>query len=316
MDQARQYFQQNSSMISTVVFIVLALLVVYIVYTYLYPSDDPSYVQFLDREKDARKSPIALKKNGKAPAIFTGGDFTLSFWIYVDDWNYRVASYKPLFNLGPMATSSQNRSVLVGMLTPMQNGLMIRGATTGSTNSNQGPDITMPDARTQVLNGQTSQSMFSSTVDSPCDIKEVPLQRWVCVTIVSSGRVLDVYMNGKLSRSCVLDSILQVPMGDIYLSLGSFGGRYASVQMWNVQLTPDVIYGVYQMGPTQTKRSIFTDFAKYFNLNVSFTGSSPGGSLPGFSNPFCCNSAPHAGSCGAAGLTPAAGSGGLAPIGK
>lgn len=276
MDQAKLYLQQNSSMITTVVFIVLALLIIYVVYSYLYPSDDPSYVQFLDREKDARKSPIALKKNGKAPAIFTGGDFTLSFWVYVDDWNYKAASYKPLFNLGPLATSSQSRSVLVGMLTPMQNGLMIRGATTGSTNSNQGPDITMPDARTQLLNGQTSQSMFSSTVDTPCDIKEVPLQRWICITIVSSGRVLDVYMNGKLTRSCVLDSILQVPMGDIYLSLGSFGGRYASVQMWNVQLTPDVIYGVYQMGPSQTQHNIITDISKYLGVNVTFTGSIPG----------------------------------------
>jgi len=64
------------------------------------------------------------------------------------------------------------------------------------------------------------------------------------------------------------------------------------VQMWNQQLTPDVIYGIYQMGPTQAQHNIFTDIAKYFNLNVSFTGSAPGQPVPGSasaasqSNPF------------------------------
>jgi len=275
MDQVRQYFQQNAGWLSSIVFIVFAAIVVYVVYSYLYPSDDPSHVTFLTYETDARKPPIPLNKGGKTPPIFTGGDFTLSFWVYIDDWNYQVAKYKPLFNLGPAITpSNARRSVLVGMMTPLQNGLMIRGATTGNTQI--GPDITQPDQYKALLAGQTSQTMFDSTVDSPCDIKEIPLQRWCCVTIVSSGRVLDVYMNGKLSRSCVLDSVLQVPMGDMYLSLGAFGGRYSSVQMWNVQLTPDVIYGVYQMGPTQTQHNVITDVSKYLGVNVTFSGSIPG----------------------------------------
>jgi hypothetical protein len=58
--------------------------------------------------------------------------------------------------------------------------------------------------------------------------------------------------------------------------------------MWNQQLTPDVIYGIYQMGPTQAQHDIFTDIAKYLNLNVSFTGSAPGQPIPtaGGGNPF------------------------------
>jgi len=284
MDQARQYVQQNGGWISSLMFIVFAAVVIYVVYTYLYPSDDPSHVTFLSYETDARKSPIHLKKGGVTPPIFTGGDFTLSFWVYIDDWNFQAAKYKPLFNLGPMSTSGQSRSVLVGMLTPLQNGLMIRGATMG--NSQIGPDITQPDQYRALLAGQTSQTMFDTTLDSPCDVKEVPLQRWCCVSIVSSGRVLDVYMNGKLSRSCVLESVLQIPIGPIILSLGTFGGRYSSVQMWNVQLTPDVIYGIYQMGPTQTQHNIITDVSKYLGVNVTFSGSTPGQANSAMNDPF------------------------------
>jgi len=288
MDQLRDYAQQNGGMITSIIFIGVASLILYVVYTYLYPADDPTYVQFLQREVDSRKGPVTLKHGGKTPAIFTGGDFTLSFWIYIDDFNYQVAKYKPLFNIGPLitATSSTSRSVLVGMLTPYKNGLMIRGAT--STPPSAVPDITVPSVRATMLSGQTSAAMFQNTLESPCDVNDVPLQRWSCVTIVSSGRTLDVYMNGKLSRSCILDSILQVPVGNnpCYLSLGEFGGRYASVQMWNQQLTPDVIYGIYMMGPSQAQHSIITDISKFMGLNVTFTGSTPGQTNGSAQDPF------------------------------
>lgn len=278
MDQIRDYAQQNSGMITSIIFIGVACLILYVVYSYLYPADDPSYVQFLQREVDSRTGPVALKHGGKTPTIFTGGDFTLSFWIYIDDFNYQVAKYKPLFIIGPQLTvnTTTSRSVLVGMLTPYKNGLMIRGAT--STPPSSVPDITVPSVRTSMMTGQTSAAMFQNTLDAPCDVNDVPLQRWSCVTIVSSGRTLDVYMNGKLSRSCILDSILQVPSSNnpCYLSLGQFGGRYASVQMWNQQLTPDVIYGIYMMGPSQAQHSIITDISKFLGLNVTFTGSTPG----------------------------------------
>jgi len=298
MDQATQYVQQNSGMFSTIFFIVFALVILYVVYTYLYPADDPTYVQFLNKEVDARHQPVSLKHNGLAPSIFTGGEFTLSFWLYIDDWNYKVASYKPLFNLGPPVTHVNTQSVLTGMLTPYQNGLMVRAAAVASssrpapgatpTTSDATPDITLASVRSSLLQQQTGVNMFQSTVDTPCDIKDVPLQRWVCTTIVSSGRVLDVYMDGKLARSCVLENVVKVPRGKIFLTLGDFGGRFSSVQMWNQQLTPDVIYGIYMMGPTQTQHDLFTGIAKYLNLNVSFTGSAPGQPIPSAAavNPF------------------------------
>ena len=76
----------------------------------------------------------------------------------------------------------------------------------------------------------------------------------------------------------MLDNVVHVPRGRLQLRLGEFGGRYSSIQMWTQQLTPDAIYGIYQMGPTQAKHDIFTTIAKWLNINVSFTGSA---SVPG-----------------------------------
>ena len=291
MQQATDYVQNNKSMLTTVAFIVVILLILYAVYSYLYPAADPTYVQLLQNEADARKPPIPLK--GSIPAIYTGGDFTLSFWIYIDDWNYMSSKYKFLFALSPKNVVANSQSPLVGVLTPLKNGLVVRGNVKSGavappngvlSSGSAAPDINEEKNLQSLLNQQTSTTMFESTIgDSLCDVKEVPLQRWVCITIVSSGRVLDVYMDGKLNRSCVLDNVITVPRGPLQLRLGDyggFGGRYSSVQMWGTQLTPDVIYGIYQMGPDQTQHDIFSDLSRWLNLNVSFSGSAPGQPVP------------------------------------
>jgi hypothetical protein len=291
MDQASEFVQQNSGTLGTVAFLAVLIAILYVVYTYLYPSDDPTFTQFLRGDADARK-PVHIK--GKMPAIYTGGDFTLSFWVYVDDWNYKASSYKSVLTIRPIMHDATSHYPLVIAMTPMRNSLMVRADTLPDTGASSAPlnpqgqqstgdatpNINIESNFFNLLGGQTSMNMFQSTVDTPCDLKEIPLQRWVCVTIVSSGRVLDVYMDGKLTRSCVLDNVLAVPRGPLELVVGQaggFGGRIASIQMWNQQLTPDVIYGVYQMGPSQASHNIFTDMAKWLNINVSFTGALPGG---------------------------------------
>lgn len=288
MEAASEFVQQNRGILGTVAFLAVCIGLLYLAYSYLYPEDDPTYTRFMEGEADARK-PIHLKR-GRVPAIYTGGDFTLSFWMYVDDWNYRVSASKLLFAISPASMGQNSRSPLVGVLTPLKNSLLVRANTVSggssvpapgaSTASNAGPDITVESNLQALLNQQTSMTMFENPVDTPCDVKEVPLQRWVNVTIVSSGRVLDIYMDGKLSRSCVLDNVVHVPRGRLQLRLGEFGGRYSSIQMWTQQLTPDAIYGIYQMGPTQAKHDIFTTISKWLNINVTFTGSAPGEPVP------------------------------------
>lgn len=299
MDEVTEFAEQNKGILGTVAFLAFLIAILYVIYTYLYPAVDPTYTNFLKGEHDARH---AIRIHKPVPAIYTGGDFTFSFWMYIDDWNYKVASNKFLFAISPDPAVPTSTSPLVGMLTPIQNGLVVRANTVTAqqqppaappaaptpTTGGGSPDITIEANLQAMLNQQSSFAMYQSTVDTPCDIKEVPLQRWVNVTIVSSGRVLDVYIDGKLSRSCVLENVVNVPRGPLRLRLGEnggFGGRYASVQMWSQAMTPDVIYGIYMMGPTQGVHNIFTDLAKWLNLNVTFTGPVASGTQAP-SNPF------------------------------
>lgn len=308
MDQATAFVQNNGSMIGTVVFIVLALILLYVIYSYIYPAADPSYVQLLQNEADAR-SPVPI--SNRPPTIHTGGDFTISMWIYVDDWNYRVASPKFLF-----AIQNQDLKIpIVAILNPYKNNMTVGVNAVGSSSA---PSLTDYGTLVNLLTNKISMSMFDSGIgsgaepypnvgplgpggtqqnpepgDNTVEVKEIPLQRWTCLTFVSSGssKLLDIYVDGKLTRSTVFSNMPKVPRGPLSVRLGEFGGfggRYSSVQMWNQQLTPDAIYGIYMMGPTQSQHNILTDISKYLNLNVSFTGSAPGQPIQTTapSNPF------------------------------
>ena len=307
MDQATAFVQNNGSMIGTVVFIVLALIVLYVIYSYIYPASDPTFVQLLQNEADAR-SPVPI--SAKLPPLHTGGDFTISMWIYIDDWNYRVASPKFLFSIENPVTG---KMPIVAILNPYKNNMTVGVNAPGNGTS---PSLTDYQTLSDLMANKISMSMFDSGIgsapiqpsppfpangsvpspgDNTVEVKEIPLQRWACLTFVSSGssKLLDIYVDGKLTRSTVFNSILHVPRGHGPLifklgAFGGFGGRYSSVQMWNQQLTPDVIYGIYMMGPTQSQHNILTDISKYLNLNVSFTGSAPGQPIQTVapSNPF------------------------------
>ena len=299
MDQVSGFVSQNGSWLGPVVLGLVLIGVVYMIYTYLYAGQDPTYTLLLDGEAVAR-APVTLTTT-KVPRISTGTDFTLSLWFYVDDYNYNASLPKYLFTLGPDLLHDHSKYVLVSLLGASTNDLIIRANSqmpSGSTAPAPGsipaatgaatPDITGALTLNNMLSQKTSMAMFQSTVGAtdaltPCDIRDVPLQKWVNLTVVVSGRTMDVYLDGKLSRSCVLDGMVNVPHGKLRLRMGEaggFGGRVSYVQMWASQLTPDAIYGIYQMGPARAKTNLFQRLAKFLDLDVTFTGPAPGEPAP------------------------------------
>jgi len=102
-----------------------------------------------------------------------------------------------------------------------------------------------------------------------CDIPNVDMQRWISITVVLSGRTIDVYMDGKLVRSCVTRSYYKVDATGIKLKLterGGFDGYLNSVSTYNKALTPAEIYTTYELGPTGKS----ADFGK--TISSLFTG--------------------------------------------
>lgn len=112
--------------------------------------------------------------------------------------------------------------------------------------------------------------------DNTCDIKELPLQKWLNICIVMVGKTLDIYLDGKLVKTCIYKNYFRVDQaggGPVlsYLQGGSphgFDGQFSRLQVFNTALTPDDIYKNYLAGPTGS--SVTNDPASF--IKYLFTG--------------------------------------------
>jgi hypothetical protein len=167
---------------------------------------------------------------------------------------------------------------LLGVLYPSENKMMIRAyqsktrVTEGFAAQDDGidfqtADMTLMNNFSKMFQGRLSSKSLNGTMDFPlCDIQNIPLQKWVCLSIVMNGRVMDVYMDGKLARSCVLPGTPIVEEGPNYLSLGlqgGWGGSISTTRFYGYALTPGRIHELYEEGP---------DTGKGINSKYGFAG--------------------------------------------
>ena len=124
-------------------------------------------------------------------------------------------------------------------------------------NTNSTPDC----AQTTTLFAADMATLFDAPVitssadchPSPqCDIIEFNLQRWNLVTVVLSSKTTDVYIDGKLTRSCISSSYYKVDAVNVtpnILQHQAFEGKIANLNLYSVALNPAQIYQLYSAGP-------------------------------------------------------------------
>jgi hypothetical protein len=197
--------------------------------------------------------PIVITSNN-LPPLFEGGEFTVSTWIYINNWSYRAGFNKHILSIG--GPNFDTIRIYLGGVKPS---LHVRLQTRESNS------VVAPTSPTNVpaesLSRQTLNSVFnilqtgSGLLDdsSPlCDLPQLELQRWINITVAVNGRTVDVYFDGKLARSCVLPSFYKVDAGGYsanLLAYGGFGGEIATTTMYNTALNPEAVYRNYMAGP-------------------------------------------------------------------
>jgi hypothetical protein len=73
-----------------------------------------------------------------------------------------------------------------------------------------------------------------------CEVPNIPLQAWFSVSITVFERNLDVYIDGKLVKSCFLPGVPKPAVGDIQISKdGGFSGYMCGFNHYPRMLTPD-----------------------------------------------------------------------------
>jgi hypothetical protein len=244
-----------------IVFVVLFIVALYYVYKYIFTVPVTKSVTVFGPAKKASADEMTVASNA-IPPLVEGGEYTVSFWMYINDWSHRNSMPKHVISIGSPLSSTTGFETLLVYLGPTTNSLHIRTQAEDVATTNTTAPLTV----TNVAN-IFGQLPATSTQTKGCDLETVEMQRWVNVTIAMNGRTTDVYLDGKLARSCVSSGFYRVPATGYQLnafSYGGFGGFMSNLQLFDSALNPEEVHKIYSTGPHGSQsfldwlRSIFS----------------------------------------------------------
>lgn len=190
------------------------------------------------------------------PGIYSGGEFSVSTWVYVNNWLKNAGVNKPFLKVSGGEGSYNTLVLYLGQNTNKLGVRVTYDSTTNVLNSAAMTDL--------VAMSSANFSDSSSTTTPSGDIDNIPLQKWVNITVVLAGRTLDVYIDGKLSRSTVFPSMYMVDGAKPTVTLAGasgFGGLIGQTRVTNFAYSPDQVYKNYISGPFDTSfLSIMTNY--------------------------------------------------------
>jgi len=147
-----------------------------------------------------------------------GTEFTYSFWMYINNWSTKANEWKHVLHKG-------NASAI-----PLQS-----------------PGIWLyPGTNKLAINMNTFESVKES-----CNIGNIPINKWVHITVTLMGKYIDVYVNGKLKKRCKLKGVPKLNFGDLYINnWQGFDGFLSRVRYFNYAVPYWKIEQIVAEGPS------------------------------------------------------------------
>ncbi len=255
----------SGSMVVKIVFLIVGAFAIYYSYKFLFAASTQSVVLIPDIYKaNVDKSydfPRAVM-----PPLYEGGEYSVSMWIYVNSWTGSRNNYnKEVICIGNRAGEGNGKITLGVYLDAIENTIHVRtssvadcsavgAATVSSSPASSGVDGCMKYNSYKALftSPNVGANMLTTNSAGDCSVTGFELQKWVQLTVVLNGKTTDVYLDGKLARSCVNTGIYAVDSQDFTTTIagsGGFGGYISGVSVCDYALNPEEIYKSYMAGP-------------------------------------------------------------------
>jgi hypothetical protein len=169
------------------------------------------------------------------------GAYGMQWWMFVKDWNYGYGKEKSvLIRPDPTNNAVMNPSI---SLHPTDNTLKVSVSvfpTNGSASKTEPAPATG--------SGASTDDVFV------CEVPNIPLQSWFSVSTTVFGKNLDIYIDGKLVKSCMLPGVPKPAIGDISVSPnGGFSGYMCNIYHYPRMLTPGDAMNFYSAGSSCSK---------------------------------------------------------------
>jgi len=240
-----------------VVFVILLKVGIYIITRFFSSDDSPKLINGMVDAKQMITFPQDPSQSGavtinRSIDASKGIEFTWSVWIYINNLQYLQNQFKHIFHKG-------------------NSGLI----ETGLNFPNNAPGLYIaPNTNTLVVMMNTFNN-----VNQELKIPDIPLNKWVNVIIRCQNRVLDVYINGTITRSITLSGVPKQNYGDVYVGMnGGFDGYISNLWYYGYALGSSEIQSLVRKGPNTTMinsddSAIDLKKPDYLSLRWYFNGS-------------------------------------------
>jgi|LauGreSBDMM110SN_4_FD.fasta_scaffold02769_2 hypothetical protein len=225
-----------------IIFTICAVILIYVIIRYL--TYNPNRLLTLTNGETMTKIlASSLATNNSTPA----SNFTYSIWFYVNDWNYRYGEHKVIFGrMGNISDISGNITVN----SPAVSGgdpcpVLVLGGVENDLNVSVGcyPGVDANRDGSEVTSN-------ARTVIHTCNVSNIPIQKWVNAIVSVYNRSMDIYIDGKLVRTCLLPGIVKVNVNSdvIVTPNGGFDGFTSNLQYWTHAINPQEAWNIYVRG--------------------------------------------------------------------
>lgn len=228
----------RSNIFTILIIIVGAFFLVYLgftFYNYLRRRNGQEPVKIFGGAVSSDQTPTPV--DGKTKKVIPAADVPLGtsmqsgvqFWMFISDWDYKFGQEKSILErVAPNNPAIKNPAITLGA---SENTLHVKVSLFGAESSAQSTD----------LNG--TGDVFT------CSVENVPLQTWFSVSVTTFQRNLDIYINGRLVKSCVLPGVPKPAYGDIILNNnGGFSGSICNVHSHSSMISPEEAQSFFARG--------------------------------------------------------------------
>ena len=210
---------------------VIVVIILYLLWQYLFVSS--TVLLSFSKANVANRLPTgSLSKN-------PSGNYSFSVWVYVTDWSVNPNQIKNVLSVTTGGASNPKYLFYIS-LDAVVNNLLIYALPSGELGNGNGNLQPPP--------------------EPSCRISNFPLQSWVNIGVSVYNRAIDVYMDGKLVRTCPLINVAAPisgtdivttggdnPGGDMIKQYG-FSGFIASVTYSSNPISPHEAWDTYSKG--------------------------------------------------------------------
>jgi hypothetical protein len=207
--------------------LVIVLVIILVIMLIKYISNNSDTLTGLSAADTVQKIDASALETGVNVAA---SNYSYSIWFYVDDFNYKFGDQKAIFGRMSQDTDVKQPCPVV-YLGREQNNIDVVST------------IYPGDSTTAVV---TEDQMTIHT----CSVANVPIQKWVNLIVSAYGRTMDIYLDGKLVRTCVLPGVSRIDSNaNVFVTPnGGFSGWTSKFQYWPESCNPQKAWNIYKKG--------------------------------------------------------------------